>query len=144
MDPEKCIADAIELLHNGEHEEYIEAIQAYFDWRKSRGFEGRGRLIAVPTADVYRAAFQCFGTDYVLKALCDDPDCVEDAYRGEYDSLEDYAAELVDDGVLGPIPEALKYYIDCEAFGRDLELGGDIVSHRVDGMLHVFSGRLDS
>jgi antirestriction protein len=49
-----------------------------------------------------------------------------DAYRGQWDSLESYAAELVDDlGMLRGVPEAVARYFDLAAFARDLELGGD-------------------
>ena len=44
------------------------------------------------------------------------PDC---------DSMEDVARYLVDElQTLGEIPPSLQYYIDYEAYGRDLEIGG--------------------
>ena len=49
----------------------------------------------------------------------------EDAYVGEWDDVDDYASELIDEGVLGEIPESLAPYIDVERFARDLVLGGD-------------------
>lgn len=58
-----------------------------------------------------------------------------DAYCGHYSNgLEDYADQLIEEGVLGEIPKALAPYIDVEKFARDLELGGDYWSN--DG--HVF------
>ena len=46
-------------------------------------------------------------------------------YAGEYKSLADFAAEFTEEtGV--KIPESLTYYIDYDAMGRDMELGGDV------------------
>jgi antirestriction protein len=69
----------------------------------------------------------------------------EDAYLGEYESVEAYAEALLDD--LGypdliehAIPEHLQPYIhlDVEAFARDLELSGDITTSDTDGGVYVF------
>lgn len=38
----------------------------------------------------------------------------------ELHSMRDLAIEFVEDGVLGDIPKALQYYIDYDAFARDL------------------------
>lgn len=38
----------------------------------------------------------------------------------ELDSMRDLAIEFVEDGVLGDIPKALQYYVDYDAFARDL------------------------
>lgn len=46
-------------------------------------------------------------------------------YAGEYKNLADFAAEFTEEtGV--KIPESLTYYIDYDAMGRDMELGGDV------------------
>ena len=48
-----------------------------------------------------------------------------DNHAGEYRSLADFAEEITREN--GPeIPDALQYYIDWEAMGRDLELNGDV------------------
>ncbi|CAG4927225.1 unnamed protein product [Acidithrix sp. C25] len=69
----------------------------------------------------------------------------EDAYRGHFDSLVDYASQLFDD--LGYndlietiVPEHLRSYvrIDIEAFARDLELSGSISTSEGDGGVYVF------
>lgn len=60
----------------------------------------------------------------------------EEAYLGEWDSVTDWAAsQLLDDlglveAIEAAVPEWLRAYvdIDCEAFARDLELGGDILA----------------
>lgn len=52
---------------------------------------------------------------------------IEENYRGEYETLGDYADEyLTDTGGLENVPDFLLWYINFEAFGRDLEIGGDI------------------
>ena len=72
----------------------------------------------------------------------------EDCYRGEWDSVEAYAAELLDqfelDRIVQQVPEWLRPYvsIDTGGFARDLEIGGDIVSAETpEGGVWVWSGR---
>lgn len=60
-----------------------------------------------------------------------------DAYRGVYDSREDFAREFFE-GIYD-IPEALAPYVDWDLVGRDLELAGDIWTARSGGFLHVFA-----
>lgn len=43
-----------------------------------------------------------------------------DDYVGDYDSEEDFAEEVVDEGMLGEIPESIACYIDYKAIARDL------------------------
>ncbi len=69
----------------------------------------------------------------------------EDAYRGHFDSLVDYAAQLFDDFGYNDlietiVPEHLRSYIrvDIEAFARDLELSGSISTSEGDGGVYVF------
>ena len=50
---------------------------------------------------------------------------IEEQYLGEYESLEDYAAEYVEQSGLD-IPDSIKNYVDYESMGRDMELGGDV------------------
>lgn len=58
----------------------------------------------------------------------------EEAFQGEFDSMSDFAYDLMDStGQLEEIPQHLRNYFDYEAFGRDLELGGDY-SH-IDGFV---------
>ena len=53
-----------------------------------------------------------------------------DTYIGEFDNRTRMAKYLVDElGMLGEIPESLQYYIDYDAYGLDLELGGDVGEH---------------
>ncbi len=69
----------------------------------------------------------------------------EDAYRGHFDSLVDYAAQLFDDFGYNDlietiVPEHLRSYvrIDIEAFARDLEASGSITTSEGDGGVYVF------
>ena len=55
----------------------------------------------------------------------------QDRYRGEYDSWEDFAEQLVDElGYLDEIPEHLRYYLDYEKYARDIRFSGDVVEHK--------------
>jgi len=51
----------------------------------------------------------------------------EDNYAGHWDSLEEFAEDLLDQtGDLTALPEGLRSYFDFDSYGRDLELGGDV------------------
>jgi len=59
-------------------------------------------------------------------------------YHGQYESLEDYARQYIED--CGPeIPESLAYYIDYKSMGRDWENSGDIFAiETAFDEIHVF------
>ena len=62
---------------------------------------------------------------------------IED-YIGEYESLEDYARQLTEECGID-IPESLRFYIDYTAMGRDMEVGGGIISIDTDhNKIHIF------
>jgi antirestriction protein len=66
-----------------------------------------------------------------------------DAYRGEWDSLQCYAENLVDDlGYLSDVPDFVARYFDYEAFARDLELGGDVWTCDAEGGVYVFDNNV--
>ncbi|MDJ0769421.1 MAG: antirestriction protein ArdA [Ilumatobacter sp.] len=73
-------------------------------------------------------------------------DDFEDCFLGEWDSLQDYAQHYADDTNLDRllqecVPGYLLAYVafDAAAFGRDLELGGDIfTADTPDGGIWVF------
>jgi antirestriction protein len=76
-------------------------------------------------------------------------DRFEDAYRGSWDSIEDYASELLcdlgyDEAVANVLPELLQPYVklDVESFARDLELSGDITAVRHADGVWIFEGSL--
>lgn len=80
--------------------------------------------------DAKAAYLACFGE-------WDESD-FEERYRGQYDSFTELAEQLLDEtGELEAIPENLRYYFDYEAYGRDLQLGGEFCEH--DG--HCFWNR---
>ena len=57
----------------------------------------------------------------------DEEDC-QSSYIGQFRDYEELAEYLVDDcGVVGEIPDNLKYYFNYEAYGRDIRLSGDVV-----------------
>ena len=72
-----------------------------------------------------------FAAWYENGTASDDPtDWAEefaDAYAGEWNSLEAYAEELLDDmGTFQNMPDMLRNYFDMDAYARDLVLGGDV------------------
>ena len=50
-------------------------------------------------------------------------------------TAEDYAEEMIDQ--IYDVPKGLRPYIDTRAFGRDLEMGGDIAVFDYDGQSYV-------
>lgn len=67
---------------------------------------------------------------------------IDGAYCGAWDSLADYAASFVEEvysGELRELPEFIRYHIDYEGIGDDLEMGGDIFTVSCGGAVHVFS-----
>ena len=69
--------------------------------------------------DAYAAYVDCVGAHYAT------PEGFEEHYRGEWDSAEAYAENLIDEGCFGEIPQAIANYIDVEKIAHDLEMGGD-------------------
>lgn len=70
---------------------------------------------------------------------------MEEAYRGAFDSVADYAAELVEEcysSELKAIPDFIRYHIDYAGIGDDLELSGDIFTIQCDGQVHVFDAHV--
>jgi antirestriction protein len=54
-------------------------------------------------------------------------------------STSDFAYQLLEDtGALNDMPENLRNYFDYKAYGRDLELGGDVFTIALNSKLHVF------
>lgn len=68
--------------------------------------------------------------------LDDARDAIEDHYAGQYQSIDDFAQELTEQST--QIPECLRYYIDWEHMGRDLEIN-DVLTIETDfRCIHVF------
>ncbi len=56
-------------------------------------------------------------------------------------SAEDYADSILDD--LYNIPPALRFYVDCELLGRDMEISGDIATFTYEGCCYVVTNPND-
>jgi antirestriction protein len=70
---------------------------------------------------------------------------MEEGYRGEFDSLTDYAEELIEDcysDVLKNLPDFIRYHIDFEGIARDMELNGDVLMFECEGKVHVFDAHI--
>jgi len=70
---------------------------------------------------------------------------MEEGYRGEWDSLTDYAQKLVEDcysDVLKGLPDFIKYHIDYEGIAHDMELNGDVITFEHGGKVHVFDAHI--
>lgn len=64
----------------------------------------------------------------------------EDGYCGCYSSLAAYAEEMTED--VTQIPENLRYYINCDAMARDMELNGDVFTIETGYQrVHIFWNR---
>lgn len=76
----------------------------------------------------------------------DELDRFEDAFLGHFDSVEQYAEDLLDgigiEAMLeSAVPSSLQPYVklDFELFARDLELSGDVTSSEGDNGVYLFS-----
>ena len=70
---------------------------------------------------------------------------MEDGYRGQFNSLTDYAEEFIEDcysDSLKNLPEFIRYHIDYEGIARDMELSGDIFTLECNGELHIFDAHI--
>ena len=65
-------------------------------------------------------------------------EALENNYHGEHDSELDFATNLFDECYGHDLPENIKYYIDYDAFSRDLFMC-DYHSIEIHGNTHVFS-----
>jgi len=67
---------------------------------------------------------------------------LDERYCGLFDSAEDWAWDYLEStGLLNEVPESLRYYVNAQAFARDCELSGDIVTiETTDHQVHVFHG----
>lgn len=94
-------------------------------------------LDALDEPEAYAAFASYVGREYAT------PEDFEEAYAGEWDSLEDYATELADDvyrvDQRGQSDDVIARYFDYAAFARDLELGGDVwTAPASGGSVYVF------
>jgi antirestriction protein len=71
--------------------------------------------------------------------------CMEEGYRGEYESIGDYVEELLEDcygDVLKALPDFIRYHIDRDGIASDMEMGGDIFIIEVGRSAHVFDANV--
>jgi len=74
--------------------------------------------------EAYRAYLECFDAD---AASIED---FQGRYLGEHRDREDFAADWLEQtGGLADVPEHLQAYIDFDAYGRDLVMGGAVTEH---------------
>jgi antirestriction protein len=70
---------------------------------------------------------------------------VEEGYCGEFDRIEDYAEQLIEDcygNDIEKLPPFIRYHVDYEGIARDMELSGDVFTIRHDGKVHVFNSNI--
>jgi antirestriction protein len=70
---------------------------------------------------------------------------MEEGYRGEFDSLADYAQELIEDcysDALKDLPDFIRYHIDYDGIAHDMELNGDIFTFESGRRVHVFDAHI--
>ena len=63
----------------------------------------------------------------------------QDAYHGHWDSELAYAENIFDELYIHQLPENLRFYIDYEAFSRDLFLDGHYSVRSSNFGVHVFA-----
>lgn len=69
----------------------------------------------------------------------ENPELFAEHYQGEYESLEDYAREYVEEsGMLQDVPENVKCYFDYEMFARDLGFDFDVLD-APGGNVYIFT-----
>lgn len=98
---------------------------------------------AVDVDDMLDCYLDAYGYGKSLSDLADDAEeWISDHFAGTYDTLTHFAESFMEDtGGLEGMPEHLRNYFDFEAYGRDMELGGDVNTSRVSGGLLVFWNR---
>jgi hypothetical protein len=87
---------------------------------------------AVGPLDEHQKAALFYLCDCIGYRLSEALDKLDDVSMYEGD-LIDAATELFDDVYLSEVPEAVRNYIDYNAFARDCQLSGDMHEFRLDG-----------
>ncbi len=78
-------------------------------------------ILAGERFDAFEAFTELHSLDINLETLT----LFDEAFRGAWDSVGDYAREFVEElGYTEAVPELLLNYIDYERLGRDLEISG--------------------
>jgi len=99
-----------------------------FDYEGIPGLAGESIVEAFDVLDALHVWVEMYGDqipiDVFGELYSQEFEPSEVLYVGEADSYSALASQMVDDGLYGEIPEQLVGYIDCDAIGRDLRLGG--------------------
>lgn len=73
---------------------------------------------------------------------CPDVETIRDAYAGTFRNLTAFAEYLADEmDLFRGASDTLRNYFDYEAYGRDLQLGGDVWTEDVSDGLAIFWNR---
>jgi antirestriction protein len=150
---EKHVRDEIAVMLSESHEPIAE------DWaiHDYEGFAGLGlsefedieKVAAVAAlieehGGVFAKLLEHFGG--LSSGLEEASEYIENAYFGEFSSVASYAEFFITEECykqeINALPEFIRYHIDYEAIGNDLELGGDIFTIEDGGWIHVFAGQL--
>lgn len=73
-----------------------------------------------------------------------DADDFQEQYRGEWDSLADYAEQLAEDcgSIPKDLPNFIRHNIDWEGVAHDMQCNGDVWTAEADGgRIYVFSNQ---
>ena len=106
------------------------------EWESFEKVSELGRLIE-EHGGAYAAYVANEGTDYATA------EGFEESYAGEWSSVEEYAADLVEEGIMGEeirkANDEHPGWVDMEQIARDLVIGGDIwTADNHDGGIWVF------
>jgi len=116
---------------NGEYEEYaIHDYELPFEVNEYCSIEEINRMCAACESiqdDCILENAQKIISYFGFSGIEDLADHRDDIICHSADSMEDLAAELVDEGVFGEIPDRLAGYINYAAIARDLEIEGNFM-----------------
>lgn len=107
------------------------------EWEGLENVAEAARLI-VEHGEVFAGLVDHFGG---LSDLEEARRYMEEGYQGEFGSLADYAQSFVEEcysDAIEALPEFLRYHIDYDGIGRDMELGGDVFTVEHEHKVHVF------
>lgn len=122
----------------------IHDYEGFGEWRP-REYESIDTVATVAAliaehGEIFAALLSHFGGD-----LDDARRWIEDGPRGCWRSLREFAEEFIGDMFaheINRLPEFIQHAIDYDQIGRDMEMGGDIFTIELDGMIHVFDATI--
>lgn len=118
--------------------------EGFGEWRP-REYESIDTVAAVASliaehGEIFAALLSHFGGD-----LDDARRWIEDGPRGCWCSLREFAEEFIGDiyaHEIDRLPDCIRYAIDYDQIGRDMEMGGEIFTIELNGMIHVFDATI--